>query len=149
MPPAGGVQPVQVASTRPAIIGHRPLVASPRGTHKIQHTVKRGDTLWHIARAYNINWRDILRWNGKQGSRLVAGQRLVLYVPSAKAEGMVDTQPTATTPSNVIYVVKPGDNLWAIGRRYGVTPDQLRRWNGLSSNDLNPGDKLTVKRDDS
>jgi len=46
-------------------------------------------------------------------------------------------------------VVKRGDNLWTIGRRYGVTPDQLRRWNGLSSNAITPGDKLTVKRDDS
>ncbi|MBU1450728.1 MAG: LysM peptidoglycan-binding domain-containing protein [Proteobacteria bacterium] len=147
VPPGRGSQPVKIAA-RPAIHSRRPLAASPRGTHKIQHTVKSGDTLWHIARSYNINWRDILRWNGKHGSRLQPGQRLVLYVPSAKAEGMVDTQQPASS-RNVVYVVKRGDNLWTIGRRYGVTPDQLRRWNGLSSNAITPGDKLTVKRDDS
>lgn len=150
VPSGGGSQPVQVAAARPSMSSHRPLAASPWGTRKIHHTVKSGDTLWHVARAYNINWRDILRWNGRRTSRLQPGQRLVLYVPSAKAEGMVDTKPAAVSTVKEVYVVKQGDNLWAIGRRYGVTPDQLRRWNGLSSNAITPGDKLqVVKRDDS
>ncbi len=62
-------------------------------------------------------------------------------MPRAKAEGKVETASTG----GVIYVVKRGDNLWNIGRRYGVTPRQLKRWNGLRSNAITPGDKLTVK----
>jgi membrane-bound lytic murein transglycosylase D len=137
VPPKGGAA---VARVRRPLTPRRRLSANPRGTHKISHRVKKGDTLWHIARAYNLNWRDILRWNGKRSSRLSVGQKLVLYVPRAKAEGKVDTG-----SGEVIYVVKRGDNLWNIGRRYGVTPNQLKRWNGLRTNAITPGDKLTVK----
>ncbi|MBU4277733.1 MAG: LysM peptidoglycan-binding domain-containing protein [Proteobacteria bacterium] len=143
VPPGGGSGHVQVAQRSNPLI-HRSLASSPRGTRKIHHTVKSGDTLWHIARSYNLNWRDILRWNGRHTSRLQPGQDLVLYVPSAKAEGKVDTKPTQS--GDLIHVVKRGDNLWTIGRRYGVTPNQLKRWNNLSSSSIAPGDKLTVKR---
>ena len=137
---SSGVRVAQASSSRP----HRPLAGSPRGTRKIHHTVKSGDTLWHISRSYNINWRDILRWNGRHTSRLQPGQHLVLYVPSAKAEGKVDTNPAPS--GDLVYVVRRGDNLWTIGRRYGVTPNQLKRWNNLRSSAIAPGDKLTVKR---
>ncbi|MCB2190996.1 MAG: LysM peptidoglycan-binding domain-containing protein [Deltaproteobacteria bacterium] len=140
VPPGSGSRSTRVARhSNPRT--HRTLASSPRGTRKIHHTVRRGDTMWHIARSYNINWRDILRWNGRRSSRLKPGQHLVLYVPSAKAEGRVDT-----STGHVIYVVRRGDNLWTIGRRYGVTPNQLKRWNNLRSSAIAPGDKLTVKR---
>ncbi|MBV1751440.1 MAG: LysM peptidoglycan-binding domain-containing protein, partial [Desulfarculus sp.] len=143
VPPGSGYGSMQVAQDAYPRT-HRSLATSPRGSRKIHHTVKSGDTLWHIARSYNINWRDILRWNGRNSSRLQVGQDLVLYVPSAKAEGKVDTQPTQS--GDLIHVVKRGDNLWTIGRRYGVTPNQLKRWNNLRSSAIAPGDKLTVKR---
>ncbi|BEQ13492.1 lytic transglycosylase domain-containing protein [Desulfoferula mesophila] len=139
VPPKGGAPATLVASSSGSR-SHRSLAGSPKGTRKIHHTVKSGDTLWHIARTYNIEWRDIPRWNGHNTSRLKVGQHLVLYVPSAKAEGKVDTK------VEQVYVVRRGDNLWTIGRRYGVTPNQLKRWNNLSSSAISPGDKLTVKR---
>ena len=143
VPPGRGSRSVQVAQSSSSLT-RRSLAGSPRGTRKIHHTVKSGDTLWHIARSYNIDWRDILRWNGRHTSRLQPGQHLVLYVPSAKAEGKVDTKPASS--GDLIYVVRRGDNLWNIGRRYGVTPNQLKRWNNLRSSAIAPGDKLTVKR---
>lgn len=124
------------------------LAGKPRGVQKITHTVRPGDTLWHIARTYNIDWRQIVRWNDQRSGKIKAGQKLVLYVPSAKAEGRVTAGP-ATKSGQVVYVVKRGDNLWNIGRRFNVTPAQLKRWNNLSSNDITPGDRLMVKRDDS
>ncbi len=124
------------------------LASKPRGVQKIVHTVRPGDTLWHIARSYNIDWRQIVRWNDQRNGRIKSGQKLVLYVPSAKAEGKLVTGP-ASKSDRVVYVVKRGDNLWNIGRRFKVTPAQLKRWNGLTSNDITPGDRLMVKRDDS
>ena len=143
VPPGRGSSGVRVADSSSSL-PRRSLAGSPRGTRKIHHTVKSGDTLWHIARSYNIDWRDILRWNGRHTSRLQPGQHLVLYVPSAKDEGKVDTKPASS--GDLVYVVRRGDNLWNIGRRYGVTPNQLKRWNNLRSSSIAPGDKLTVKR---
>ncbi|MCB2225554.1 MAG: LysM peptidoglycan-binding domain-containing protein [Desulfarculaceae bacterium] len=140
VPPKGGA--AAYARSRKSSSSTRRLATSPKGSHKITHRVRRGDTMWHIARSYNLNWRDILRWNGKNSSRLAVGQKLVLYVPSNKAEGKVDTKPTTSAQ---FYIVKRGDNLWSIGRRYGVSTRQLKRWNNLRSSAITPGDKLMVK----
>lgn len=145
VPPGGAAGRYYAQNRRSAKKAVR-LAGGPRGTRKITHRVKKGDTLWEIARAYNINWRKIQRWNGKRSSRLAVGQKLVLYVPSAKAEGKVDTRPTKAPKSGrIVYVVKRGDNLWDISRRFKVTPAQLKRWNRLNSSSLKPGDRLMVK----
>ncbi len=121
----------------------RSYAASNHNTRKIIHVVKRGDTLWDIAQAYGINHKDIRRWNGRRSSRLHPGQKLVLYVPQAKAEAKLHSvQPSGTT---LVYVVQRGDNLWDISRRFKTTPAAIRRWNGLRSSRITPGDRLTVR----
>lgn len=119
--------------------------ASKRGTRKIVHIVKRGDTLWDIAQSYGINHNDIRRWNGRRSSRLNLGQKLVLYVPQAKAEAKLQT----TSSKTLIYVVRRGDNLWDISRRFKTTPAKIRRWNNMRNNRITPGDRLTVRLADS
>lgn len=49
-------------------------------------------------------------------------------------------------PGMVIYVVKQGDSLWSIGRKYYVSVDKLRELNDLNSDDLKIGQKLLVSR---
>jgi len=46
----------------------------------------------------------------------------------------------------VIYVVKNGDSLWSIGRRYYVTVDSIRELNNLSTDEIRPGQKLLIAR---
>jgi LysM repeat protein len=43
------------------------------------------------------------------------------------------------------YVVRRGDSLWKISRRFKVSPANLRRWNSLRGNRITPGDVLTIK----
>ena len=47
-------------------------------------------------------------------------------------------------PGMVVYMVKEGDNLWNIGKKYYVSVDVLRELNSLDSDDLMPGQKLLV-----
>jgi len=42
-------------------------------------------------------------------------------------------------------VVRSGDTLWAIARRYHVSTRQLMAWNGLSSANIHPGDRIEVR----
>ncbi len=56
----------------------------------------------------------------------------------------LDATVLGSLPGMAIYVVRPGDNLWSIGRRYYVPVDALRRINRLENDELRPGQKLLV-----
>ncbi len=118
----------------------RALPPTRQGTRKIYHTVKKGDSLWDIAQSYNLNWQDVKRWNGRRSSRLKVGDKLVLYVPQAKAEAKVPSG----LGSGTTYIVRRGDNLWTIARTFGVSTTSIKQWNSLRSNRLDVGDKLIV-----
>lgn len=56
----------------------------------------------------------------------------------------LDTGKLGNLPGMIIYIVKEGDNLWNIGRKYYVPVDSLRELNGLSGDDLKVGQKLLI-----
>ena len=102
------------------------------------YVVRGGDTVWRIARAFNVPVNDILKWNGlgKNGS-IRPGDKL--YV-----SGLSDVGEIASS-SGEVYVVSAGDSPWSIAERYGVDVDDLLRWNGLGKGFvIRPGDRLTV-----
>jgi nucleoid-associated protein YgaU len=55
-----------------------------------------------------------------------------------------DSALMSSLPGMVIYVVKEGDNLWNIGRKYYVPVAKLRELNNLSSDELQTGQKLLI-----
>jgi len=61
----------------------RPRAGSSADARRLRHRVRRGETLWSIARRYGVSIRDLARWN-KRGTRqtLRAGQRLTVYLPN-------------------------------------------------------------------
>jgi membrane-bound lytic murein transglycosylase D len=125
--------------------------APHRGKRRIVHKVNSGDTLWDIAQRYGVSHRSIKRWNGKRSSRLSVGQKLVLYVPQAKAEAKVEPKAERSKPVKVkrtTYKVRRGDSLWLIAKRFKVSPAQIKKWNRLRSNRINPGDVLKIRRQD-
>lgn len=56
----------------------------------------------------------------------------------------LDTAKLGGLPGIVVYLVKPGDNLWNIGRKYYVPVDTLRELNNLGADELRPGQKLLI-----
>ncbi len=56
----------------------------------------------------------------------------------------LDAADLSALPGMAIYFVKPGDNLWNIGKRYFVPVESIRQWNGLQSDTLSPGQKLLI-----
>jgi len=145
VPPTRGAVKVAArkAKTRRATV--RSYASRGKGTRKIVHVVKRGDTLWDIAQSYGINHKSIRRWNGRRSSRLHPGQKLTLYVSSSKAEARLTKARTTKRGRALVYVVRRGDNLWDISRRFKTTPAALKRWNNLRSSRITPGDRLKVR----
>lgn len=59
----------------------------------------------------------------------------------------LDTKMLAGMPGIVVYVVKPGDNLWSIGKRFYVSVERLKRLNNLTGDLILPGQKLIIVKE--
>ncbi len=59
----------------------------------------------------------------------------------------LDTKMLAGMPGIVVYVVKPGDNLWSIGKRFYVSVDRLKKLNNLTGDLIMPGQKLIIVKE--
>ncbi|HLE32494.1 MAG TPA: LysM peptidoglycan-binding domain-containing protein [Bacteroidota bacterium] len=94
-----------------------------------EHKVRRGETLFHIARMYSTDIETLIALNGLTSSALAIGQKL--RVPKNGSGG------------SMVYFVRKGDTLWGISKKYGVPVSALERANdGLA--DLREGDRLTI-----
>lgn len=129
----------------------RRYAALPAGerVNFVEHVVRPGETLSEIGRRYGVSASLLQAANGNvHPRRLRIGQRLVIPV---SAEGRVRAargaapRPTPGVAGVTYHIVRRGESLWSISRRYGVTVIQLRRWNGIGANDvLRVGRRLRV-----
>ena len=102
------------------------------------YVVKSGDSLYSIARKYNTTVDEIKRLNNLSSNALSIGQ--VLKIPSSSESSNTGSN-TGTTNT---YVVKSGDSLYSIARKYNTTVDEIKKLNNLSSNLLNIGQVLKI-----
>ena len=99
------------------------------------YTVKRGDTLWSIARAHNTTVQSIATLNKIQNPNLIySGQKLRIEISSN------------STNTKVTYIVKRGDSLWKIARMYGTSVGYLATLNGIENTRLiYPGQIIVIR----
>ena len=97
-------------------------------TSYLTYTVQAGDTLWKIARKYNCSITEIMAANSdriKNPNRIHAGWQLKIPQSGAPITGGT---PDAVLPENKksgIYIVRQGDTLWAIARKYGCSVAEI------------------------
>ncbi|HHH36433.1 MAG TPA: LysM peptidoglycan-binding domain-containing protein [Gammaproteobacteria bacterium] len=118
----------------------RAIRSRPRGSRRIIHVVRPGDTFWDLSRKYGVGMRQLARWNGMATRDFLRpGQKLVIW-----HKGKATTGPRGTT-RRIRYTVRKGDSLARISQRFRVTVSELRKWNGLPKGKyLQPGQKLTL-----
>jgi membrane-bound lytic murein transglycosylase D len=114
------------------------------------HVVRRGDTLWAVARRSGMNVNTLAKMNGMQpGDTLRAGQKLRLTTtPSTSRTKLASSSVSSSDAGDrpVTHTVRKGDTLSAIARLYQVTVAQISSWNGLTARSLiKPGQKLTIR----
>jgi len=95
-----------------------------------------------VARKYGLSVSALAAANVMSAdSELRAGERLT--IPSAAAAASATASPAASTAPGR-YAVRSGDTLSSIARRFNITVDSLRVWNGLTGSNLLPGSQLIV-----
>ncbi|MEQ8199846.1 MAG: LysM peptidoglycan-binding domain-containing protein [Syntrophomonadaceae bacterium] len=104
------------------------------------YTVQSGDCLWNIASSNGVSVDQIKQLNGLSSELLQVGQVLKLSTAAAPAA----SSPAAATTNTSSYVVQSGDNLWGIASAHGITLEQIKQLNGMSSDLLQIGQVLKL-----
>lgn len=113
-----------------------PVVSSeqvPVGNYT-NYVVKSGDTLYSIAQRYGFTVQELMNYNNLDSAVLSIGQ--VIKIPTVTS----DLEQT----NYITYTVKSGDNLYSIGRQYGVSAQELMNYNNLTSNVLSIGQTIKI-----
>jgi len=122
-------------------IGQVLTIPSTSGTNPnnmFMYTVKKGDTLYSIARKYNTTANEIIKLNNLKSNNLSIGQVLRIPEMYTKEEDMY-------VPEFISYTVQKGDNLYSIANKFNTTAEQIIKDNGLASNNLSLGQNLKIK----
>lgn len=138
-----GARSTLVAENTPRAGREAPRETDDGGQERV-HTVQRGDTLYSIARRNGITPADLKAWNGLKSNHIVLGQRLVLRTATPTRSAVAKAS-SAKKARVRVYVVRRGDTLHSIARRFNVAVNDLQRWNNLSPrHTLRPGEEVTV-----
>lgn len=99
-----------------------------RQEDNLYHLVKKGDSLFCIARKYSISVNELKEINNLRTTNLKPGQELIVKQIGPKS-----------------YTVRKGDNIYKIVRRFNIDIDELRDINGLETDLLKPGQKILLE----
>lgn len=118
------------------------------------YQLKKGEKLEQVAAKFDIGVIRLKEVNGiTDRKRVRPGQMLLVPLEGDGDEGNLDEtydSPDFQAPAQehrVVHHVKSGDTLSSIARRYGTTVSQIKKWNGLRSNMLRVGQRLTIWRE--
>lgn len=141
---AGFASPNFPAATTPA------ATAAPTGA-ATEHTIKSGDTVRDLAKKYGVSEKAILEANPTLNPRkMKIDAKISIPAPSATAAAAPASRGTTVateapaTGGGEQYVVKPGDTLAKIAKKFGVTVKQIIAANSLKNDRIVPKQKLTI-----
>ncbi|MGD9160726.1 MAG: LysM peptidoglycan-binding domain-containing protein [Desulfobacteraceae bacterium] len=97
--------------------------------------VRKGDTLSDIARQYGLSIRDLKDLNELKNDTIYPGMKLTVVEDSEEEEEEAQFE----------YVVKKGENLYSISRKFNVGVDLLRQLNKIDGKNIYPGQRLQLK----
>jgi LysM repeat protein len=102
------------------------------------HTVQAGETLYSIAKKYNIKVDALQFLNAMNNNNIEIGQKLIINpnLPSA------DTKEPQPMPG--FHIVRHGETLFAISKMYNITVDDLKALNTLTNNDIKIDQRLII-----
>ena len=106
------------------------------------HRVASKETLYSISKQYNVSVDDIKAWNNLKDNSLSQGQELIIRKGSVSNVANVTSIEQKSIKG--VHTVVAGETLFAVSRQFGVSVDDLIKWNGLQSSELSVGQVLFI-----
>lgn len=126
-------------------------------TKIVEYTVLKGDNLNSIAKKHQITVSQLREWNQletniiKEGDVFVVKKEDIVLEKPTNEELIAQNKPQQfvakpkQNKKDEIYTVKKGDTLSKISKQKGVTINDLKKWNGIKSDNIKVGTKLKIK----
>jgi membrane-bound lytic murein transglycosylase D len=138
---AGQTLRIPAAWCPPANKSRDETVSRSSGQETRVHEVRRGDSLWNIAKRYGTTVAEIQRLNRIGSTTLSIGQVLKISSPSTPAKS-----PETPSTQTLRYRVRSGDNPFTIAKRYNMSVERLLSLNNLDPDEpIHPGQLLVVE----
>lgn len=108
------------------------------------HKTKRKETLYSLAKEYNVSEGDIKKYNSfLYANPLRKGDKL--KIPNFKTTQVLENTPNKTVVTNKnTYKVLPKEGKWRVAYKFGITINELEALNPNMADVLNPGDEIIV-----
>ena len=108
------------------------------------YTIKQGETLHDVAQVNGIQLQSLIEYNHlDKDAAIEPGTKL--YLQYQKPAEVIATGNEAVSPVKY-HAVQPKEGLYTISKKYGVTVQQIKDWNNLTSNNLSVGQQLIVTK---
>ena len=138
-----------------------PIVASTNSSMRQTHSINQGETLWSLARKFNVSVAELKEWNSLSSDLIITNASLIVSNPTnatnssdekrqqAVANQGNQSQTVGSTNNSTSQVsarqtINKGDTLWSIAQRNNVTVADLIKWNNLSSTVIHIDGQLIV-----
>lgn len=131
-----------------------------RNANLTYYKVRKGDSVGEIAKKFNVKVSDLVAWNNIKNNKILVGSRLKIYsntsvydINEEVSESNTRTNTTRNESSTVkrnnsnnnIHIVKSGESLYSIAKKYNMTVARLKQLNNISSDKIKVGYKLKVE----
>ena len=123
-------------------------VASKTEYKTQEYVVLKGDNLGNIAKKYKVTTDDLKSWNNLSDNNIQLGSTLIVAkteVVVAEKAAKKEKLASKNKAKEEHYYVQKGDSLYKIAKKHpGITVSDIKKWNGISNEDLKPGMKLKI-----
>ena len=106
----------------------------------IKHKVKRGESLWLIAKKYNSTITSICELNKITRNKPLKMGKVLTVAKDIYGKN----KKSFKQPKKITHIVRRGDTLSEIAEKYKVNVKSIKKWNGLKNNNIRIGWKLTI-----
>lgn len=114
----------------------------------VQYTVKKGETLYKIAKVYNVSVTQLKKANNLHGHLIHQGE--VLAIPTQKDKSIrtssTDEEVTKSTKDLTMHIVESGETLYKISLKFNISVRELKKINNLSGSKIKIGQALLVPK---